>query len=366
MAGAFVAVLVVGLVGVTVGEPPWDSVDSAGSIPAISSAAPAAAATDTVAAPAPAPAAASVSPSASSVPSGPATAAGAGAASPATPRAAAAGLALAPSPALTLAATTTRTFLLQYGGYSRSFTTLAPLSGSAGIPMLVFLSGSSAPVANEVDRDQLAGLVAAGELSVVYPTALDLHWNVDGVCCTVGGEPKADDADFVLAVTSLAAAQLDADTSRLYLAGFSAGGKLAWQLACAGGAPFAGLATYGASPTADCPATGSPLPVLIGFGLQDTDQPVAGKPADTQGQHTAAATTIQTWQARDECSVAADTVLSTAVQEEQWSDCAAPDLVVAYAVWTAGIHVLPGPPGTSPEDSFGTVAWDFLENLDNG
>jgi poly(3-hydroxybutyrate) depolymerase len=277
----------------------------------------------------------------------------------------------APAGAVTLAPSlvlpadvVSRTVDLSYGGYPRSYTTLAPSTGSRGLPMVVFLSGSSAPLGNEVLRDQLLPEVAAGQLSLVYPAALDLHWNIDGTCCTTGKEPKANDAGFVSEVTSLATTGLQPDTTHLYVAGYSAGGRLAWQLVCGGGSPFAAVATYGAAPETSCPSSGAPLPVFIGYGVQDPDEPVAGKPANSQGSHPPAVTNVTTWRARDDCPASpATTTIGGQVTEQAWTSCAAAGTAVTYALWTTGTHVLPNPPGFAVAESFGTLAWAFLHQF---
>lgn len=258
-----------------------------------------------------------------------------------------------------------RTVYLTYGGYPRSYTTFAPAGGSADLPMTVFISGTTATLATEVPRDGLLARVAAGALSLVYPAGIDLRWNVDGTCCTSADRPQADDADFVREVTALATGALQPDPGRIYLAGYSAGGRVAWQVACAGGSPFAAIATYGAAPENACPNTGDPLPVLIGFGAKDPDQPIAGMPTNTIGTHPPALENVDTWRIRDGCPVPSTvSVIAGQVREQEWDGCTAGGPTVTYALWLTGIHVLPCPPKYAPDASFGTVAWTFLQQYE--
>lgn len=258
-----------------------------------------------------------------------------------------------------------RTSYLTYGGFPRSYTTFTPAGGSVDLPMMMFLSGTTATLATEVPRDGLLSEVAAGRLSLVYPAGLDLRWNVDGICCTTADRPRADDADFVREVASLATTALAPDPARLYLAGYSAGGRVAWQIACAGATPYAAIATYGAAPENACPNSGDPLPVLIGFGAKDPDQPIAGMPANTIGTHPPALENVDTWRIRDGCPLASTvSVVAGEVREQEWAGCTPAGRTVTYALWLTAIHVLPSAPKYPTAAAFGTIAWTFLQQYD--
>lgn len=258
-----------------------------------------------------------------------------------------------------------RTMFLTYGGFPRSYTTFTPTAGSGDVAMLVFISGTTATLATEVPRDGLLSEVAAGRLSLVYPAGIDLRWNVDGICCTTRDRPQADDADFVREVASLATSALRPDPGRVYLAGYSAGGRVAWQIACAGGTPYAAVATYGAAPENTCPNSGDPLPVLIGFGAKDLDQPIAGMATNAIGTHPPALVNVDTWRVRNNCPVASTvSVVAGQVREQEWAGCTTGGQTVTYALWLTGIHVLPSAPRYAPAASFGTIAFTFLQQFD--
>jgi poly(3-hydroxybutyrate) depolymerase len=277
--------------------------------------------------------------------------------------------AAAPGAQAAVRAPVTRVQLLRSAGALRQYTTVTPAGGGRGLPMVVFLGGTSATTPEEEERDELLPLVAAGELSLVYPIGLGRHWDVGPSCCTAPGTPAVDDQSYVRAVTKLAVAEVHPAVRRIYLIGYSAGAKLAWQLICARPGPFAALATYGGNPETTCPDHGTPLPVFIGFGAHDVNEPIAGRRSDGRGVHPPAVVNIDTWLTRDGCSAARRHVsrlggtIGGPVVVTGWTPCARPGLTVQYGVWLDDTHSLPQPPTVSVTNSFGPLAWGFVRKF---
>lgn len=265
------------------------------------------------------------------------------------------------------AATTpvTRTWTLVSQGRHRQYVTITPAGGGRGLPMVVFLSGSSISVAREVRRDGLVAEVRAGLVSLVYPVALAAQWTVGGSCCVRGSAPRADDQGFVRAVVRAAVERVHPDKHRVALLGYSAGAKLAWQLVCAGSGPFAAVATYGGNPETTCPSHGTPLAAFIGFGAHDTGEPIAGKPTNWRGTHPPAAVNVRTWLTRDGCRSDRRhrSVVGGRVDVTSWTSCSHPRTAVSYAVWPGATHDLPQPPAVPTAASFGPVAWAFVHRF---
>lgn len=93
------------------------------------------------------------------------------------------------------------------------------------------------------------------------------------------GAPR-DDVAFTFAVLADAAARADLDSSRIYVGGFSAGGSMAWLLACAAGDRLAGLVSVAGAlrrPNATDCAGLEGLPILHIHGFADSQVPLEGR-----------------------------------------------------------------------------------------
>lgn len=252
-----------------------------------------------------------------------------------------------------------------FDGLDRQYTTIVPRGGGRALPMVVFVGGTSATTSQEVARDELLPFVRAGLVSLVYPIGINRQWTITPACCSAPKTPKTDDVGYVRAVTRLAAATIHPDGARIYLMGYSSGAKLAWQLICARTGPFAALATFGGNPETACPARGTPLPVLIGFGARDVNEPIAGRKSDKRGTHPPAAVNLDLWLTRDGCASAKPRVARLGVQVSitGWRPCVRPGVTVQYGLWLQSSHTLPYPPSVTLPASFGQVAWKFVQKF---
>ncbi len=89
-----------------------------------------------------------------------------------------------------------------------------------------------------------------------------------------------DDVAFTLAVVEDAATKLPINRDALFVAGFSAGGSMAWMMACYAGEQFAGAASVAGAlrephPTGPCP--GGPVRFVQVHGFADAQVPFEGR-----------------------------------------------------------------------------------------
>jgi polyhydroxybutyrate depolymerase len=164
------------------------------------------------------------------------------------------------------------------GGLRRKELVVAPSSrrpGTPPLPLYVVLHGSDATPAFEERRTGFYALAGEGRAVLVYPAGVGQSWNAGGGCCGLAAARGINDVAFVRAVVADAIAHLGVDRHRVYLVGYSNGGKLAMRMLGADPGAFAGVAVYAATPTEPLPP-GPPVPVLLAGGTSDPRTPWAG------------------------------------------------------------------------------------------
>lgn len=160
---------------------------------------------------------------------------------------------------------------LSVGGRIRMYRAYRPARLTRLAPLVVMLHGglgSSQHAQRAYGWDALAereGFV------VLYPNALGGSWNAGGGCCGIAAQEDIDDVAFVkLAVADLTT-RVSLDPRRLYAAGMSAGGLMAYRLAC-DTTLFAAIGPVAATQLGDCPNP-APMSILHVHGTADTSIP---------------------------------------------------------------------------------------------
>jgi polyhydroxybutyrate depolymerase len=95
-------------------------------------------------------------------------------------------------------------------------------------------------------------LVQQRQTVLVLPDGEQRSWNAGDSCCGFAGSHLAPDVPFVAAIVTDAVRRWPIDAARVYLVGYSNGGKLAYSSMCAHPTLFAAVATYGAVPLVPC------------------------------------------------------------------------------------------------------------------
>ena len=250
-------------------------------------------------------------------------------------------VATAPSTPPDLAGTVVTEHSIQVGGVSRTYRTIAATAlGSAAhaLPLLVVLHGRGQPPWTAVRATGFLPYARRDQAVLVYPDGLSRSWNAGSGCCGVAGNRGTPDTAFVATVVAAALRDLPVDPARVYVVGYSNGGKLAWSLACVHPALFAAVATYGAVPLTPCPA-GRPLPSLLAVGVHDHVLPIGGDP--TAHPPTPSARVAARWLAtRDRCTAAPVGTTEGGAVLSRFSACAA-GTAVELAVYPGVDHNWP-------------------------
>jgi polyhydroxybutyrate depolymerase len=204
---------------------------------------------------------------------------------------------------------------------------------------------------------------------VVYPDGLNNVWN-DGR----RGDPRisnVDDVHFLENGVQFIEKMLNIDANKVYAAGYSMGGMMAYRLACALPSRFAAVASVASTMPIYlldiCDST-VPVPVIVFQGTDDPIVPWMGIP----NGYLSAAQTIGFWGNHNQCTGGfvvenlpdTDPTDHTLVMRQQLKDCTA-DMVLYGVYW--GGHTWPGHSmniaelgQTSQDIDASALIWEFF------
>jgi len=117
-------------------------------------------------------------------------------------------------------------------GETRSFRMYVPKRVSGPAPLVIVLHGWGF-TAEQIERDYGWNDVAERHgFVVVHPEGVGLSWNAAGDCCGPAADSDVDDVAFITTMVERLKRALPIDERRVYAAGMSNGGVLAYALAC--------------------------------------------------------------------------------------------------------------------------------------
>lgn len=248
---------------------------------------------------------------------------------------------------------------LRFAGLNRSYRLVTPAATRGPLPLLVVLHGASASALQEMQRTGVGGL-AGGQAVLAGPESVGPAWNTGAGCCGVAVTDHVDDTGFVTAVIADAQRRAAVDPARIYLLGYSSGGKLAYNVACTDGGALAAIAVYGAGPQAGCPGAAA-LPFIVGYGDADPEEPLAGAPTDAHGAHPPVAQTLAQLRTLNGCAPSSAAVRTVAPASiTTWSACRS-GAPVTEVLWHGQDHRWPAAgPGLPAPASGASLIWPLL------
>ncbi|MDA9359167.1 dienelactone hydrolase family protein [Flavobacteriaceae bacterium] len=169
---------------------------------------------------------------------------------------------------------------IEVDGETREYLIYIPNSYDTikSVPLLLNFHGFGGS-ANEFMNDaDMRSLAASYSFILVYPQGSSLdgfsHWNA----CPIGGDNKsdADDFGFVEAIINKVSSQYNIDVERIYSAGYSNGGMMAYGLANYRSDLIAAVASVSGAMLDCIGSTSHPMPVVHLHGTSDDVLPYNG------------------------------------------------------------------------------------------
>jgi polyhydroxybutyrate depolymerase len=247
------------------------------------------------------------------------------------------------------------------GGLTRRFLVHVPAKRpvtSAGAvrpyPLVIVLHGSSGSGEEIRQTTRMDSLSEIDRFLVAYPEGVKgggglypSDWNA-GTCCGAAARENIDDVGFIAALIADAAKNVALDKRRVYVAGFSDGGRMAHRLACKLAPSLAAIAVVSGSLKDDTCVPAKPVPLLAVHGTSDDqvaffdDASTAPSTAIT-GVGATLPASIQFWLSANGCRTGVQARVSTSVLRTAFASCTGGE--VAFYTIEGGAHGWPGDPG---------------------
>jgi dienelactone hydrolase len=156
-----------------------------------------------------------------------------------------------------------------YGSAGRPFYLHARSHGGPPEPLLLVLHGLYQTPAQVESATGAASYSERRHFTLVYPIGEHEAWNA-GSCCHAD---TANDVGYLVDLVHYVATLTPVDLHRVYIAGFSNGGMMAWRAVCQTHDIFAGAGVMAGALLVKCP---QPVHVIDLHGLRDQTVPYSG------------------------------------------------------------------------------------------
>ena len=248
----------------------------------------------------------------------------------------------------------TEVLTLTIDGVRRTYHAIVPAQLTGGLPLLIVLHGRGQSEPAVLRQTGFLGLAQQRQAVLVFPDGEQRSCNAGHGCCGFAGSHQAPDVPFVAAIVADAVHRWPIDGQRVYLVGYSNGGKLAYSAVCARPTLFAAVATYGAVPLSPCQPGTPAVSFLLAAGTADQVLLFHGKPAG-HPPLPAVSAALAWLRAQDGCSGTAQTSQDGSAVVQRWSRCTG-GADVESVVYPGQGHAWPsgGSPAAAP------LMWAFL------
>ncbi|QQG35350.1 MAG: alpha/beta fold hydrolase [Micavibrio aeruginosavorus] len=168
-------------------------------------------------------------------------------------------------------------------GQERAYYLYAPSSlkeNAFQYPLIIALHGGGSSPERLIDATQFSTRAREDDMIVAYPVGTGdsdtrRYWNARA-CCSSAQENLAADEEFIEALLTELVQTLPVDRKRIYIAGFSNGGMLAYRLASRLGDRLAAVGVVAGAMFDDQPRPIAPVSIIMFHGLADNVVPAKG------------------------------------------------------------------------------------------
>lgn len=218
-------------------------------------------------------------------------------------------------------------------GRTRTYHIYVPSALPAGpVPLLIALHGGTGSGDQFQRQSGFDDLAEQNGFIVVFPDGVGLGRNEDrlrtwngGYCCGTAAKQAVDDVGFIDQLIDAIAAEYDVDSTRIFAAGHSNGGIMAYRLACELADRIVAIGLQAGSLGVDPCEPSQPVSVLHLHGTADENHPIEGG----EGPKSIADVSFHSAAFSVETIAAA---LSCDAQPSESTDAASPDLAITS--WT--------------------------------
>lgn len=215
---------------------------------------------------------------------------------------------------------------LAVGGVTRTYRLYAPLSldRNRPAPLVIVMGGVGNNGDSMVQATGFDQAADAGDFVVAYADGVNDTWNA-GYCCFGRATSGPDDVAFLDRLIDDVGSIRNVDPARVFATGVSAGGMMAYRLACALADRIAGVGSVAGAMVLDDCHPSRPVSVIEIHGTADGEVPY-------EGGHTAGGATqdsppttgvVGRWAQLDGCPAPAATQAAGPVSTATWSGCGA-------------------------------------------
>lgn len=258
-----------------------------------------------------------------------------------------------------------------HNGITRRFIAYFPFSYQPGqhLPLVFVMHGYTQDANITMGFSGFNQIAETNNFIAVYPDGVGNAWNIQAA---VPGASTADDIGFINALLDSMIQWYQIDPARVYACGFSAGGYMSHQLACASSERFAAIASVAGTMTSTAYSNcnpSRPVPVMQIHGTNDLIVPYNGLLGNLSVNDV-----INFWKNNNDCPGTA-TVTSlpdvinegSNVEQSLWSPCGENTEIQLLKVNNGG-HTWPGAPfsgigNTNRDIDASQVIWDFFERF---
>jgi polyhydroxybutyrate depolymerase len=252
-------------------------------------------------------------------------------------------------PLATAAPGATTFHTINVAGRTRSFLLhLPPAAATHRVPLVLLFHGDGGSGNEIMQSSRMNDYADAHGFAVAYPNGTGplrytmLHWNAV-TCCGYGVDHAVNDIFFADSLVTLLIRSIPIDSTRVYAAGFSAGGMLALRLACERASVFRAVVDVaGVMPDTSC-APARPVSVMFFQGRKDNSLRAEFTTLLRRGRPfaTSLEAAMRFWARRDGCSSGTTHDSTSAYNLDRAASCPHPYDVQLYTI-NGHPHAWPG------------------------